>query len=599
MASITVLATMVALPALFLVPGWLWLRRCGVDPLVAVYAGPGVMAAVAAAVVGLGLLLPWGVRTTCLGAGALVLVSCVWCVLTAPWPVLPPRADLAGVAVFLAAFVAAAAFVAVPSRPPGVGGLGVVPPGRIDTARFASMPSDNTLPYRTGQVALYKQSGQLRDVFAPGWWITDRTPLVGLDFAFGTGALGVPMRSDNPDLHSNAGTQMQIKDPYAYWFYNQVSELLAAAAVLGAFLLARVWKRDVRIATAAALVAALSPGLFLNTIYTWPKAAIAYFVLAAAALALRRASVGAGVFVALAYLCHPAGGFWAPSVLAVLLLDGRLRARWAGVVARFAGAVVIVVLPWQLFSTLHMHAFSRWLFWPLGAVVTDRTNLGAALSSGWRQFEARGIAGNLWVRVESTATSLFPTDLSGPGAANGMPHLTDTQVYWARAHGFSIWGMVGLVLFPAVILWIARNWRTERAMLIALVVAYVVVAVLAAGFPDTWSSQSAYPLIGVCAILAGEMLLAVRRRMRALLWLSIAVELLTTAYISEYAPYHAPAVAVVGFAVLGIGAQICLLAALASRIGLRPRAGGRTQRLPRQPEGGGHAERAQAQASSA
>jgi hypothetical protein len=192
------------------------------------------------------------------------------------------------------------------------------------------MPVDNTLPYRTGQVAFFKQGDQLRDRFSTGWWISDRTPLVGLDFAFSVGALGVHMRSENPSLRQDRSTRMQVRDPYAYWLYNLVSVLMASAVVLGVFLFARIWKKDNRrLAVAAAIVTGLAPGLFLNAIYAWPKEAVAYFVLAAAGLALQRRPVAAGGFLALAYLTHPVGILFLPSV-AVSSLPIRACAR-AGV----------------------------------------------------------------------------------------------------------------------------------------------------------------------------------------------------------------------------------------------------------------------------
>jgi hypothetical protein len=566
----SVLATIVLLPFLFVVPGWLALRRFGAEPVVALYCGLGATAAFAGATVGLAIMLPWSVRTTCIGGLAVLILSSAYCAITAPRPLLPVRTQLAGMIVFGAAFLAAAAFVAAPSDPnnpvwaPGTSG-----PGRVDSPRWAGLPSDNTVSYRTGQVAFHKQRGQLRDKFGDGWWVSDRTPLVGLAFAFSVGALDAHIRSDNPAYSSGQAVAMRVKDPYAYWLYNLVAVLMATALILGVFYLALVWRGNAQVATVAALVAALAPGLFLNEIYTWPKAAPAYFVLAGMGLALRRRAFGAGALAGLAYLCHPSAAFWIPSVAIVLLSHvtaARLRA-----LARFVLALIVVLLPWQVFTSLYMHAFSRWLFWPLGAVVDTRTNLGRALSEAWRQFVERGAAGNVWVRVESTASSLFPTDLTAPGLANGMPHFLDAKVYWADAHGFSIWGMLGLVLFPATILFMARRWPRHRRMLALIVVPYVIVAIAAAGFPDTWSSQSAYPLVGLLAIFSAEMLLAVGLSTRWFLWAAIALELLTTAYVCEYNPFNAGVVTLAIFAVLGIGAHLALIAALGRAIGLGPR----------------------------
>jgi hypothetical protein len=109
----------------------------------------------------------------------------------------------------------------------------------------------------------------------------------------------------------------------------------------------------------------------------------------------------------------------------------------------------------------------------------------------------------------------------------------------------------------------------------------VVVAILTGGFPDTWSSQSAYPLIGILAIAAGEMLLAVSQRTRRLLWTAIAFELLTVAYVCEYSPFNAPVATVVLFGILGIGAHLALIAALGQWIGLWPRRLHRRRQAPR------------------
>jgi hypothetical protein len=316
------------------------------------------------------------------------------------------------------------------------------------------------------------------------------------------------------------------------------------------------------------LVAALAPGLFLNEIYTWPKAPTAYLVLVAFALGLRKRALGAGAFAALAYLCHPTGAFWIPSVAAVLLSTRGGRA-W-GELGRFAGAAAIVVVPWQIFTSAYMHAFSKELFWPLGAVIDTRTNLSAALSEAWGQFTQRGLAGNVWVRVESTASSLFPVDLSGPGAGNGMPHLLDAKLYWARAHGFSLWGMLGLFLFPATILFLVRHWPRDRTVLLSAVAPYLLVVILATGFPDTWSSQSGYPLVGLLAVFSGEMLLSASVRTRWVLWTAMAVELLTTAYVCEYSPYNAPTATLVVFGLVGIGAHLALILWLARALHLQP-----------------------------
>jgi hypothetical protein len=96
----------------------------------------------------------------------------------------------------------------------------------------------------------------------------------------------------------------------------------------------------------------------------------------------------------------------------------------------------------------------------------------------------------------------------------------------------------------------------------------VAIAILAAGLPDTWSSQSAYPLVGILAIAAGQLLLGAQRRAKWFLWGAIAFELLTVSYGTEYRPYHAPTWTILLFGLGSIGAQLGLLGALARTIGL-------------------------------
>lgn len=261
------------------------LRRAGVAPLIALYAGFGVTAAAAAVVVAIGLLLPWPVATTCTVGAALFALSALACGLTAPRPLLPERADLAGVLVFLVAFGGVAAFNAVPSVPDAQYPMNSVGGGLVHSARWPVMSIDNVLPFRTGQVALHKLGGDdVRDGFSLGWWITDRGPLTGLGVAFAAGSAQVGVPADDIQAVRPAIT---AKDAYGFWAHGIVAIMFNLAIVLGAHLLGHVWTGR-RIALVAALVTALAPGVFLNALYTSPKQAVAYFVLIGAVFGLRR-----------------------------------------------------------------------------------------------------------------------------------------------------------------------------------------------------------------------------------------------------------------------------------------------------------------------
>lgn len=578
MNSLVYIALAVALPPAFLLPGWLWLRRCGVEPLVALYAGFGATVAGAGAIVGLAVVLPWSVPTTCAGGAVLMLAASAWCARTAPRPLLPDRPDLAGVAVFCVAFASMAAFTALPSRPTGNYGAVTVGPGLADSARWPGAPSDNTLPYRTGQVALHKLGGaQIRDRYAVGWWLSDRTPLTGLTFAFAAGVARVHVPVEDPTLRP---PPMQVTDEAGFWAYNLVAIFLNVALVLGTFLLARTL-RDRRTAIVACLAVALMPGVFLNAVYTWPKQAVAYFLLVAAAFALRRRPVLTGAFGALGYLCHPGGVFWLPA-LAILLgaacrdVAGALR----GPLLRFAAAAAVVAAPWTLFTSQVMHATSRWTTAPLGYLMKDPTHLGRELGRAWRAFSDQDLLAAGWTRLQSAFDSLAPIDLSygvTPGAPLGAVRQLD--LHWVDAHGYAFWGMVGLVLFPAAVVALVRRWPADRALVLRFVLPGAVVVAVASGFTPPFLSQNMFVVLGVLAIFAADALRIASTAWRNALLLAIGIELGTVAYAGLYAPFNIDAAPRALFTAVAVIAQLGLLGALAVATGAAPRLEQRLTRI--------------------
>jgi hypothetical protein len=466
--------------------------------------------------------------------------------------------------VFLVGYASLAAFVAVPSKPFGYYGIASVPPGLIDSARWAGQPSDNTLPYRTGQVALHKLGGaQIRDRYAVGWWISDRTPLTGLAFAFAAGALHVTVPANDPTL---LRLGMSVRDAYGFWAYNLVAILLNYAIVLGTYLLALVWLGRRRVALVAALVCALMPGVVLNSVYTWPKQAVAYFMLVAAALALRRRPGLCGVFAALGFLCHPGGAFW---LLALPFLLWAMRddaARFRGVLGRYAGGAALTVLPWQLFVSLDLHATSKLALEPLGYVMLYPTDLGTELPIAWHNFVHNGIPFAVWTRLNTLTASIAPIDLTR-AAAQPLNH--DITVHWTDAHGFSWWGMVGVFLFPAAVVAAVRHWPELRKLTVWLGVPALVSVALGSGVVPPFMSQSMFTVLGLLAVPAAFALLEAGPRVRIALLVAIAFELLTVVWLGLYAPFSISTPARVLFSGSALLAQLALLGWLAVSTGVR------------------------------
>jgi len=263
--------------------------------------------------------------------------------------------------------------------------------------------------------------------------------------------------------------------------------------------------------------------------------------------------------------------WWVPSVAILLLaaprplLAGpRPRLRWRPLVAYLATAAALAV-PWVAFTSGVMHASTRLLTWPLGATMPDPTDLGGSLSRTWEQFVDRGPLFALWVRIESTAGSLFPLDLGRKpaGVPGGGTYADNVWLLWTNAHGLSIWGMTGLVLFVAAIASLSRRWPRERLLVVGFVLPALVLAWLANGFLYPFATQSMFPLVGLLAIQAAIALLSVSPRVRWALLACMAIEFLSVAYGALYRPFNIDLAPGVGLTAVAVTGHLALLMALA------------------------------------
>jgi hypothetical protein len=325
--------------------------------------------------------------------------------------------------------------------------------------------------------------------------------------------------------------------------------------------------------------------VFLNALYTWPKQTIAYFVLVALALAWRGRAAAAGAFLALGYLAHPAGVWWLPAVAAVLLATPARRAHWRALVARLAGAAVLVALPWQLFTALVVKASSRLITWPFGYRLQDPTDVRGGIAKAWDVFTDRGLAYNGWIRIHSLAGSLYPVDLARTpgGTPGGGRYEGSVGLLWTNAHGLSVWGMVGLVLFPATLVIVVRRWPRERRVVLWVVLPPLALVTLANGYPYPFATQSMFPLIALLALAAGLLLTAVAPWVRAALVAAMAVELGTLVWIALLAPFDVSTASAVVLLAIAAAAQLALLAWLLAACGLLGPNRGRRSGAPETP----------------
>jgi hypothetical protein len=485
------LATLISTALFLLVPGTVVLRRAGASATVALYLGPLLMIAMAAAVAAAAVVLPfspYGVAPVALvGVAALS----VWAWATAPRPVFAPRADWGGVLVWALLFVACTLYLAVPSQPAFEPTASTIAPGRVETPRLAGRPSDSHLPYRTGQLAVHKLGGEaLRDGFHPGWWLSDRAPLNGLVFAFAVTASQYPLPAVDPIVLSDEDNQMGFMDDQGYWLYYLVSAAIGTAGVLGVYLLGtQVFGR--RAGRVGAGLFALMPGVFLYALYPRPSLVLVYPALVALALALARRPVAAGLAAGLCALAHPSGAVWVLAAgLAVWWVSD--MPRWRPVAALGAAAAVLVA-PWQLFTTFVIGGSSRLLTWPLGQKLADPHQPLDGLREAWGVWVAAGIDRAVWTRVVSLTRSVIP------GGLFSMPD--DIGERWSLIHQGALFGLVGFVLFPAVIVAVVRLSPELRRLIISVVVLVVAVTMVAEGIAEPFIIQGLLPLLGLGAVV--------------------------------------------------------------------------------------------------
>ena len=174
---------------------------------------------------------------------------------------------------------------------------------------------------------------------------------------------------------------------------------------------------------------------------------------------------------------------------------------------------------------------------------------------------------NLWGRLQGTTISLIPDQpLNGGGQPISRREL---ERQWTDAHGYAIWPMVGLVLCVAVIVHAARTWPEQRRVVLLFVMPAIVLAILAAGFNDpgnAFARQSMLPLVGVLAVLAGDMLLRVKPATAIVLITLSVAELMSIAWVVLYRPFNIGLGSQIVFTSTAVAAQLALAAGLVALV---------------------------------
>ena len=365
--------------------------------------------------------------------------------------------------------------------------------GTAIPGRMIASPPDHLIPYQTATYMARGLDG-IEDsdaYFGAEWNIGSRGPLVPLGINSLFRAFGEVPADDPPGLGAQpwpiptGTTGTEIARAYG-WLTNGLLVLAAAGllATLGvgdrAYRVALVWL-------------ALTPLVFINTVFLWPKLLAGGFLLLAFASALQRRWLLAGAFGAAGWLSHPIGALFLPSLalLALLASDWRTRpANAVKAVGQLVAAVLAIMAPWLAYKAQlgQPDAF-------LGYILGDGRGFVAADS-----FRS-------WILARWD--NLLYTFVPGAFFASDAMHLwlqgpLSEPLRWAIQSAKSVPGMLGLVTVPLLCaaLFVRKPLPGPRtSTTIAVVGAGTVVALVFWGYSHDGLGRNCIEPIAVVALL--------------------------------------------------------------------------------------------------
>jgi hypothetical protein len=391
--------------------------------------------------------------------------------------------------------------------------------GTVASFHVPNMPGDALLQYRTAQIVQNRMDISRTDYYVHYWYISDRTPLVGLVTTFMESSAGIHLPTATLDSFNAPFTPI---DPYGYWMYRIISmftnSLVVASAVIAAWALL-----GSRAAKLGSVLILLSPYIFLDILFHWPKLLVGFFIVGYWFWSyVRVRPVLAGVFAGAAVMSHPVGILFVPGMFLFMLV----RRQWRQIVMT-AAAAGIVTFPWFFWTGVIYHHMSRLFTYPIGYALNNVTTPWPEIKSDAIAFLNRGpisILHDRWVCLRNTFTAWpLPLDVmtahglraaafplyevyrtSFPGIFGaglavfgfGTWKRIFTQTFWAATLGvstlcvFLFWGFTPRALAqeafqPGAGLWICLAAALLLAMPSWLIRAVVIISVVE-WFPFTY-----------------------------------------------------------------------------------------------------------------
>jgi hypothetical protein len=361
------------------------------------------------------------------------------------------------------------------------------------------LPADNYIPYVVCEFLLRGISFKAERPLCPGQEVSNRTVLMALAAVPWRAVVEPPPRQEGPlGTFEYVGTQWpdveQLgKDKYFRQFL-VVGIVLNATLLLGASLLFKNHSSD-KLLGIGILLLVSNPYVISQTIFTWPKALAAFFILLAIDAFVREKSPVLGAFfLALAYHSHPYAIVFAASFGLYLICQalGR-RALWKDAVL-YIVVFALLVAPWFVWTRVVLRIPSE--------MMQQNFQWGNSLDS-------------VWVRIHN----LY--ELFSFRQLEAFPFHRDEFVQTSL---ICFPGMVGMIFVLPGYLGLVKFFSQQRFLILFAVLAPTIVVVSIFGYiaavPALHGMQAVTPIL---MFLALKFML--ESRARRMVWLLLVTQI--------------------------------------------------------------------------
>jgi len=353
--------------------------------------------------------------------------------------------------------------------------------------------NDNYIPYRQAQFFI-NRSDPAKDSFIGEWGVHffQRTPLLGAVTAQYFNAF-----KDKPPVDYTWAAGVTDTDN-TYEKFQIISTILNSLFIIPAFyIIKRLF--DLKSAKVALLFMVPSQFFFYNSIFSWPKSLVAFFILLSWLLILEektRYTLLAGFAAGMAYLTHDLAVIYIAATILLLLYKKRYKDIFV-----YPLFIFIFMIPWLIISSIIYKKTSSFIYYPISIRDIPQANEHAQI---WREFINTSPFRIIAIRLESIFYLFSPYQLIYSEGGQSI-----FRRIWALSI-FSIPGAIGLgLIIPATVGFI--NKIKDISMWIYIVVPVVLVTLLIGWPRGLGALHFAQPIIVVLTGLASWQLLKFKR----------------------------------------------------------------------------------------